>query len=178
MSLLVEHAKMFAIGAHLSTGIIRNWSDYPYHVHVCEVAEILEDAGENDYVIAAGYLHDTVEDTKVQQKDILEHFGATVDYLVDGCTDKWTDHSLGNRAYRKKKEAERIWTYDHNVHNIKLADFISNFPTILENDKGFAKLYLKEKEFLLSGFDHNRLNPVLHVEVLDWIEESKKVLEI
>lgn len=82
---LVEKAKDFAEQAH--TGQVRKLTGMPMFEHLVRVAEILQDAGLPDEVVAAGYLHDTVEDTDVTPEDILNTFGEKVAFIVAGHTE-------------------------------------------------------------------------------------------
>src|SRR6266536_4670478 len=61
-------------------------SGEPYINHCLAVASILADLRVPPEVVAAGLLHDTVEDTTVTLNDIKRDFGETVGILVDGVT--------------------------------------------------------------------------------------------
>ncbi len=80
---LVERAYRVAAEAH--HGQMRH-SGKPYITHCLEVAGILAEMRAPAEVIAAGLLHDTVEDTKVTLRDLRTDFGDTVANLVDGVT--------------------------------------------------------------------------------------------
>jgi len=80
---LVERAYRVAEEAH--SGQMRH-SGKPYITHCLEVAGILAEMRAPAEVIAAGLLHDTVEDTKVTLQDLRTDFGDTVANLVDGVT--------------------------------------------------------------------------------------------
>ncbi len=80
---LVERAYRVAEEAH--QGQMRH-SGKPYITHCLEVAGILAEMRAPAEVIAAGLLHDTVEDTKITLKDLRTDFGETVANLVDGVT--------------------------------------------------------------------------------------------
>lgn len=80
---LVIHAYTFAEEAHREQK--RN-SGEPYINHCIAVANILSELKVPPDVVAAGLLHDTVEDTSVTMSDIRREFGDTVRFLVDGVT--------------------------------------------------------------------------------------------
>lgn len=80
---LVLRAYRFAESAHEGQFRI---SGEPYISHCVSVAFILAEMRVPPTVIAAGLLHDTVEDTPVTLADILTHFGEEVSNLVDGVT--------------------------------------------------------------------------------------------
>ncbi|MFM9103103.1 MAG: HD domain-containing protein [Cyanobium sp.] len=61
-------------------------SGEPYICHPIAVADLLRDIGASAPVIAAGFLHDVVEDTGVTPEEIEQHFGAEVRALVEGVT--------------------------------------------------------------------------------------------
>jgi GTP diphosphokinase / guanosine-3',5'-bis(diphosphate) 3'-diphosphatase len=80
---LVERAYHVAEEAH--RGQTRH-SGKPYITHCLEVAGILADMRAPAEIIAAGLLHDTVEDTNITLQDLRTDFGDTVANLVDGVT--------------------------------------------------------------------------------------------
>lgn len=59
----------------------------PFIAHPVGVALILQEMGCHETVVAAGLLHDTVEDTKVTPDDIRQNFGDEVADIVAGCTE-------------------------------------------------------------------------------------------
>lgn len=143
---VAEKARLFAQEAHKNQK--RKYSGEPYFVHCEEVAKIVESIGSDDNMIAAAYLHDTVEDTGTSLATIVDEFGMDVAALVEDLTDvsKPID---GNRAVRKR--IDRFHTAGASVRakTIKLADLISNSKDILKRDPDFARVYLAEKKLLL-----------------------------
>lgn len=85
---LIQQAKEFAQNAH--EGQVRKLTGTPMFEHLERVAEILKNAGLPDEVVAAGYLHDTVEDTNTTPEDILNAFGQDVAFIVSGHTEDKT----------------------------------------------------------------------------------------
>ena len=69
-----EKAKMFAINAHMGQ-VRKSEPDKPMIIHPISVGELLESFGYDDHVIAAGYLHDVVEDTNTPITQIEYLFG-------------------------------------------------------------------------------------------------------
>ncbi len=88
---IVAKASAFAERAH--AGQIRK-SGEPYFNHVAGTAEILSEWHMDDATVAAGFLHDTVEDTGVPLEVIKAEFGEEIAFLVDGVT------KLGHIKYR------------------------------------------------------------------------------
>ncbi len=80
---LVQRAYRVAEEAHRGQ---KRAGGEPYITHCLAVAGILADLKVPPEVLAAGLLHDTVEDTKVTLEDIRRDFGNTVTVLVDGVT--------------------------------------------------------------------------------------------
>lgn len=77
---MVKKAKEFAEQAH--AGQTRKTSGRPYFGHPMRVARILAEAGMAPHVVAAGFLHDVVEDTSITMEEIHQQFGASVSNLV------------------------------------------------------------------------------------------------
>lgn len=76
-----EEAKNFAINAHMGQ-VRKNEPDKPMIIHPIGVAMLLEQYGYDDNVVAAGYLHDVVEDTPYTIEDIERYFGEDIKRLV------------------------------------------------------------------------------------------------
>lgn len=93
-----EKAKMFAIKAHMGQ-IRKSEPDKPMIIHPLSVGMLLEEYGYDDNVIAAGYLHDVVEDTKYTIEDIEKYFGKDIAYLVRGASEP--DKSLSWEERKK-----------------------------------------------------------------------------
>lgn len=148
MNDLVSRAKTFAFDAHNAIGQRRKYTDEPYTSHLERVAQLVASVVEDDAMVAAAYLHDTVEDTAISIDDISRAFGDDVAYLVN-CLSDVSRPEDGNRAERKRLDREHIARGDARVHTIKLADLIDNAASIGANDPKFAKVYMNEKRQLL-----------------------------
>jgi (p)ppGpp synthase/HD superfamily hydrolase len=148
MTELVERARMFATAAHAAVGQLRKYTFEPYIVHPAEVAGIVAEAGGTPEMIAAAWLHDTVEDTGVTSELIRAEFGDEVAMLVGWLTDvSRPDH--GNRAARKAVDRAHTAAAPAEAQTIKLADLICNTKSIVAHDPKFAVTYLAEKRALL-----------------------------
>ncbi len=108
-------------------------SGEPYIVHPLWVAIILADLEMDKETIAAGILHDVVEDTQISEDEIRKDFGDDVALLVDGVT------KLGRLSYSSDKldvQAENLrkmflaMAKDIRVIIIKLADRLHNLRTL------------------------------------------------
>ncbi len=127
---MVEKAYQVAEQAH--AGQLRK-SGEPYITHPLYVAIILAELEMDKETIAAGLLHDVVEDTCLTEEEITEQFGPEVALLVDGVT------KLGQLSYDADKvevQAENLrkmflaMTKDIRVIIIKLADRLHNMRTL------------------------------------------------
>jgi (p)ppGpp synthase/HD superfamily hydrolase len=121
----------------------------PYIVHPAEVVEILRTVDPTEEMMAAAWLHDTVEDTGVTLELIRAEFGDAVADLVGWLTDvSRPDH--GNRAARKAVDRAHTASAPAAAQTIKCADMISNTRSIVAHDAKFAQTYLAEKRLLLA----------------------------
>lgn len=146
---MVERARVFATAAHAAVGQVRKYTFEPYIVHPAEVAKIVKDAGGTEAMVAAAWLHDTVEDTGVTIETIRAEFGVEVAELVGWLTDvSRPEH--GNRAHRKALDRAHSAAAPAEAQTIKLADLIANTRSIMAHDEAFAKTYLEEKRLLLA----------------------------
>ena len=128
--LLVERAWKFAEKAH--EGQVRK-SGEPYFTHPCLVASILTDLMIDPPTIAAGLLHDTVEDCEnITVDTIRAEFGNEVADLVDGVT-KLNKLDFANREEAQAESLRKMilaMSRDIRVVLIKLADRLHNMRTL------------------------------------------------
>ncbi len=123
--------KAYDVANEMHAGQIRK-SGEPYLVHPVCVAEILAELGMYEETIAAGLLHDVIEDTSYSKEDMIREFGEEVAALVDGVT------KLGALKFESKEErqAENLrkmflaMSKDIRVLIIKLSDRLHNLRTI------------------------------------------------
>ncbi|MFM2374503.1 MAG: hypothetical protein RLZZ234_498 [Candidatus Parcubacteria bacterium] len=125
---LVTRAYEFAKRAH--EGHTR-FSGEPYISHLEAVAVQLAEMGMGAKTVAAGLLHDTIEDTKVTRDDVREAFGDEVLFLVEGVT------KLGSVRYhgadRHNESLRKLFvatSEDIRVLIIKLVDRLHNMQTL------------------------------------------------
>jgi (p)ppGpp synthase/HD superfamily hydrolase len=146
---LVHKAQVFAIAAHSAVGQKRKYTGEPYFVHPAEVARIVAEVpGSTAEMVAAAWLHDTVEDTGVTATDIHMNFGPEVAALVGWLTDVSKPED-GNRAHRKAMDRAHTAEAPAEAQTVKLADLISNSRSIMAHDPAFARTYLEEKRLML-----------------------------
>ena len=124
-------AAAFDFAFQLHEGQFRASGD-PYIVHPVAVADLLRDIGASAPVIAAGFLHDVVEDTDLTADQLEEHFGPEVRALVEGVT------KLGGLHFTNRTEAQAenlrkmflAMASDIRVVLVKLADRLHNMRTL------------------------------------------------
>lgn len=123
---ILERAYRRAVIQHSSQ---RRKSGEPYIIHPLAVAQILADLGMGPLVVAAGLLHDTVEDTDYTLDECRAEFGDMVTGLVDGVT------KLSKMEYGDSAQAETIrkmvvaMSRDVRVLVVKLSDRVHNART-------------------------------------------------
>lgn len=150
-SILVDRAILFATAAHEAVGQRRKYSDESYIVHPLEVIELLKKHATQpvtEEMLAAAALHDVCEDTKVSLETIRDLFGNNVYHLVENLTDISRPED-GNRRVRKSLDLEHTRLASLEAKAVKCADLISNAPSIVDSDPGFAVVWLREKAALL-----------------------------
>lgn len=126
---IIDLAHNIAKNAH--DGQFRHTGE-PYITHPIAVATILADMRMDPATITAAILHDVVEDTPLEKKDIVEQFGKEVADLVDGVT-KLTQIEFENRAHAQAENFRKMvmaMARDIRVILVKLADRLHNMRTL------------------------------------------------
>ncbi len=126
---LLRRAYGFAQGAHAGHS---RASGSPYIAHPVEVAALLAELGLDDQALAAGLLHDVIEDTPVSPEALRQEFGDEIAGLVDGVT------KLSRIDFRTQREQQAqnlrkmllAMARDLRVILIKLADRLHNMRTL------------------------------------------------
>jgi guanosine-3',5'-bis(diphosphate) 3'-pyrophosphohydrolase len=135
---LVSEAAELAARRH--NGMARKGrGDEPYINHLAEVANLLSAAtdGADAELVAAGWLHDSIEDTETTREELAQKFSERVASLVVECTD---DMSLP-KAERRRLQVVNASHKSPGAKLIKIADKVSNIrarilpdPTAAERD--------------------------------------------
>jgi GTP diphosphokinase / guanosine-3',5'-bis(diphosphate) 3'-diphosphatase len=126
---LLERAFIFAANAHEGH---KRRSDEDFIVHPAGVARILAELRADTSTVAAGLLHDVVEDTETSIDDVRAEFGDEVAHLVEGVT-KLTRISFQSREQAQAENYRKMivaMAQDIRVIIIKLADRLHNMRTI------------------------------------------------
>jgi guanosine-3',5'-bis(diphosphate) 3'-pyrophosphohydrolase len=126
---LIRKAWQFCVKHH--EGQMRA-SGEPYIIHPLEVAEVLAEMKMDATAIAAGLLHDSVEDTPATNEEIADGFGDQVAHIVEGVT-KIDKIQFANREDRQAENVRKMllaMVSDVRVVLIKLADRLHNMRTL------------------------------------------------
>ncbi len=128
---LTQLQRAYIYSAKLHEGQMR-LSGEPYLSHPLAVADILAEMRLDAVTVAAGLLHDTLEDTAATEEEIREQFGEEIESLVSGLTklskiefQSRTEHQAEN--FRKMLLA---MSKDIRIILIKLADRLHNMRTL------------------------------------------------
>ena len=114
-------------------------SGEPYVIHPLEVGQVLAELKMDSTAVAAGLLHDAVEDTDVTSPEIAKQFGEQVAHIVEGVT-KLDRIKFANRVDQQAENIRKMllaMVTDVRVVIIKLADRLHNMRTLehLKPDK-------------------------------------------
>ena len=107
-------------------------SGEPYVIHPLEVGQVLAELKMDSTAIAAGLLHDAVEDTDVTKEEIAKRFGEQVAHIVEGVT-KLDKIKFANREDHQAENIRKMllaMVSDIRVVIIKLADRLHNMRTL------------------------------------------------
>lgn len=125
---LIQKAYDFSKNAHKDH---KRYSGEPYFIHPAATAKILAELGMDGETIAAGLLHDAIEDTKVSDDEVRKEFGPVVLFLVEGVTKLGTHKYHGEQRHAESLRRLLVATSaDVRVLIIKLADRYHNMTTI------------------------------------------------
>lgn len=133
---LVHSAVNFAISMHRG----QMYGAFPYIVHLSDVVKNLRRFHYDDLdYMAAGFLHDTIEDCGVTVNMLQLHFNGTVANLVDAVSGEGN-----NRRERKASMIEKLKAYPKAVP-LKMADRLANITNCVNFNPRLLNMY--EKEF-------------------------------
>ena len=136
---IVERACRFAVEKHGD----QMYGNVPYYYHLRAVVSTMQAFSIWDKrLLAAGYLHDVLEDTPVTKEEIASKFSPYIANIVDACT----DGEGKNRAERKARPYQLIPTVPGAV-TVKIADRLANVITTrigANSNESLARMYAKE----------------------------------
>jgi len=171
-------------------------SGEPYLVHPLEVALVLAEMKMDPVAVAAGLLHDSVEDTSVTVTDIRQEFGEQVAHIVEGVT----KISKIDFATKEEQQAENLrkmmlaMVDDIRVILIKLADRLHNMRTLEHLPPDRQQKIAKETLEIYAPIAHRLgmgkirgeledlgfryLDPIAYEQVKEGVESHRKVGEV
>lgn len=138
---LVRRAFLLAYEAHKS----QRYNNDPYLVHLFDTYNVLIEYGQTEgEVLAAGLLHDVIEDTPLNYRQVMEATNKAVAEIVYACTDE-----LGRSREERKARTSchlREWTEQHGTTalTVKLADWIANARRSLMGSPRKLQMYEKD----------------------------------
>jgi len=121
---LITNAINFATKKHY--GQLRKGTTIHYITHPIDVMQILQNEGCSEIVIAAGVLHDVLEDTNTTHEELLKYFGEDIFNLVAA------ESEDKSKTWKERKQAT-INSLDNATQNIKMicfADKLSNLRSM------------------------------------------------
>jgi (p)ppGpp synthase/HD superfamily hydrolase len=174
---LIEKAIITATKAHEKQ--FRKKTKIPYIIHPYSVGMILMKNGCKDELVAAGLLHDTVEDTDITLEDIEREFGSTVAEIVKGCSEP--DKKLSWEE-RKEHTLAELKTASLDIRLVACADKIHNIRSIRDDLtvqgksvwKKFSRGKIKQ-EWYYKGLVES-LGYASRFELLEQLEEEVELL--
>jgi (p)ppGpp synthase/HD superfamily hydrolase len=146
--------------------------EIPLVTHPIEVACLLHEAGYQDEVVAAGVLHDVLEETRADAAQLEEHFGAEVARLVAAVSD---DPSIDDDTERKAALRRQVAEADERAAAVFAADKVSKARELRArtrrrgrfegSDRGKLEHYEASLEMLTDRIPGHGLLDQLRVEV-------------
>ena len=127
---VLDRAIVFAVKAH--SGTERRGKGYPYIVHPLEAVEIVATMTNDQELLAAAALHDTVEDTDVTVEQIRAEFGDRVADLVASESDTFEEGVSEEDSWHARKQAaiDRLAKAGREAKMVALGDKLSNMRAI------------------------------------------------
>lgn len=151
---LLDEAIIFATSAH--EGQKRKMTNTPYILHPLEVAAIIATITPDLETMAAGVLHDTIEDCDVDPRVIKAKFGARVSALVQSETEDKLSERPAAETWKERKEESLLMlehTKNPDVKILWLADKLSNM-------RSFYREYMKKGDAIWQSL--NQKDPKMH----------------
>ena len=200
---LVEKAYKVAYDAH--DGQVRK-SGEAYIIHPLCVSIILAELELDKETIAAGLLHDVLEDTIMTEQEMIDEFGEEVYLLVDGVTKLQHLHLTDNVKNPKDKNADRLEMQAENLRKmflamakdirvimIKLADRLHNMRTLkYQSEEGKKRIARETQEIYcpiaqrlgiskikieLDDLSLKYLNPEAYYDLVEKVAVRKEIRE-
>ena len=142
---LIEHAAAFAEKRHEHQ---KRKSGEPYFVHLMNVAYILAELHTGPETVAAGFLHDTIEDTGITKEELAKEFNPDIAEIVESVT-KIGALKLNNMDEKEYQASNHRKIFiamakDIRVILVKLADRLHNMRTLQFKSEASQKRIARE----------------------------------
>lgn len=181
------------IGKELHKDQKRKYTNEPYFVHCQEVAELAEgytkfnpDMENPNAFIGAAYLHDTLEDCDIKERELKlliiknvndlypvtksRQIAEIIIPLVKGMT-KFATKEDGDKNTRLRKNIEHFKKQRPLVKILKMCDIYSNIKNIRERDPKYAPRYLYEKGLFMQEIN-KEWYPELYDKIIEVIDRN------
>ena len=156
---------------------MRKWSNRPYIEHPARVAAMIScHTFATEERVAAGWLHDVIEDTGTTSIDLWDSdFPKSTVQLVVELTNPSKERPDLNRADRKKLDRDHLETASLWAKIIKCFDRLDNLRDMGGAEAGFKRLYLDESFLLADALEKNCNASVngIHLEIILRAEEIR-----
>ncbi len=151
---ILEEAIIYATTLH--EGKVRKLKNIPYILHPLEVAQIIATMTDDQEIMAAGVLHDVVEDTDTTLDAIREKFGDRIAALVESETENKYPGEDKSLTWKRRKEESLLVlknSKDIGVKMLWLSDKLSNIRSL-------SRIYGERGKDLWNSF--NQSDPMMH----------------
>ena len=134
-STLLDRAIVFAVEAHRNTE--RRGKGFPYIVHPMEAVEIVATITNDQELLAAAILHDTIEDTDVTCEQLKREFGDRIADIVYAESDRFVEGVSEENSWHVRKQAAitRLAEAPHDAKIVAMGDKLSNMRAIARDYK-------------------------------------------
>lgn len=171
--MITKAALIFAKEKHKNQN--RKVTNEPYVTHPISVAKILRENKKSHKIkelVAAAFLHDTLEDTNTTEHELEKLFGKLITSLVlELTTDEKEKEKIGKEKYLAEKMSDNSRMSNWALV-IKLADRLDNVSDLKNADEKFRKRYTKETRHILETLEKNRKLSSTHKKLIKKIEEK------
>lgn len=170
---IADIAKSFAIDKHKEQ---YRKNGNPYIIHPISVASLLKKYKKSHNInrlMAAAYLHDTLEDTNTSYYELVDTFGYDIAGLVMELT---TDENMKKEIGKNKYLAYKLNSMTKWALSIKLCDRLDNISDLEEMEESFSKRYLEETIFIIDYICENRELTKTHRDIIkDIVDKLRKI---
>lgn len=169
--------KAARIASYYHAGQYRKYGyGVPYIMHPIRVAGLVAiHPDSTSEMVAASYLHDTIEDTKYSAHQLFLDFGEKIYLMVLNLTNPSKQFPHLHRDDRKKIDREHLARCPREIKLIKMADRIDNLRDVAQADLDFIVLYSIESSRLLDEALRN-VDPVyeeMYEDALKYLQNLK-----